>query len=192
MDINHLDEIRQTTLQTRRGPRPALRCKAGFDVGWWFEEKTGGTVELSMEATNAHGQPADWMDDFWWTDVIEKCAEAIVAVELAPTPSALLHPLVLHQLSMIRRVMPHWRIVGHAYLDDLTSEAQIEQLVLGPYHEVRFVDRARSAATAGSGTSSRRIDQLFARIREAQNRLRSNLPVLVRLPEKSAAPLFAA
>jgi hypothetical protein len=193
MDLKHLDEIRGATQQTRRGPRPALRRTACFDTGWWFEEEVGGgVVDLLIEATNAHGQPADWFDDLWWTDVLQKCTDASVTIEIAPTPSALLHPLILHQLTMIRRVMPHWRIVGHAYLDDLTSEEQIGQLVLGPYHEVRFVDRARSPATANASPSSRRIEELFARIREGQNRCGSHRPVLVRLPATHNAPPSAA
>jgi len=188
MDLEACAEIRRATQRSRRGPREPVQVIATFGgEGGLGNDVPMGPVELTIEATNTKLEIAPWLADEWWTEVIQRWADCPVTVHIAPTPGALLLPVVLHQLQMLRRVTPSWWLVGHAYLDDLPTEDAVAELVKSPYHEVRFIDQPRWGAPERDRFSwAPPLEELFARIRREQTRLGTTAPVLVRLPSTNA------
>lgn len=170
------------TERTRRRLTDAAHLVATFDRGESIEfEQTSGPIELAIQATNSDGELAPWLDDIWWTEAITRWGNECVTVRIAPTPDALLHPVLLYQLHMLRRVVPAWRIVGHAYGDDVRTDDQIKQLAASAYHEVRFVDQARMRSGSDDVDPRRPLSELFGAIRVEQRGLGLALPVLSRL-----------
>ena len=195
MDGEELTASREATQKMRQPPREPVRITASFDgTGDLEGEFPARHKELTIEATNADGELALWFDDYWWTDLIERWGHDSVTLHLAPTPGALTHPVVLHQMEMVCRVAPRWRMVGHAYRTDISSADSIELLASSPYHEVRFVDQARPDGSDSTrrGSLDLTVEELFGRIRREQIRVGSTRPVLVRLPAGTVAPATAA
>lgn len=186
MDLEERAEIRHATQRTRRGPRKTVHVLAAFESdGSLGDNVAPAPLELTIEATNTKLEIAPWLVDEWWTEVIRRWADCPVTLHISPTPGALLHPVVLHQLQMLRRVTPSWWLVGHAYVDDLPTEDAVAELIKGPYHEVRFTDRPRWGPPQGDRFSwTPPLEELFARIRREHSRLGTTAPVLVRLPSK--------
>lgn len=184
MDLSSRIEVRDATQRCRRGPRETPRLTAHFDgSGDLGKDLPTGPLELTIEATGEDMELAPWLVDEWWTELIQVLADSQVTVHVAPTPGALLDPVVLYQLEMLRRVAPNWRLVGHAFTDDVATDAAVSDLVRSPYHEVRFADDPRPDA----GPMERRswkpsVDKLFGQIRQQQSRLGKTTPILVRLP----------
>ncbi|MBI4718016.1 MAG: hypothetical protein HY763_09450 [Planctomycetes bacterium] len=145
-----------------------------------------GPIELTIEATSPQGELAPWFDDLWWTELVTCCAEESVTVHLAPTPGALLHPVVLHQLDMVFRVAPRWRVVGQAFRDDIAGADGIELLARSPFHEVRVIDGFRNPDVAVRRLQPLAVEELFAEVMREQRRIGARLPVLVRLPARAA------
>lgn len=190
MELEERAEIRHATQRTRRGPRKMVHVLAAFEGnGSLGDDVAPAPLDLTIEATNTKLEIAPWLEDEWWTEVIQRWVECPVTVHISPTPGALLHPLVLHQLQMLRRVTPSWRLVGQAYMDDLPTEDAVAELVKSPYHEVRFIDQPRWGAPERDRFSwAPPLEELFARIRREQTRLGTTAPVLVRLPSTNAKP----
>ena len=183
MDLDDHSEIRRATEGSRRAPSEPTRIIATYDNGALGADIERGPIVLTIEATNGDSGLAPWLDDIWWTEVIQRWADCHVTVCIAPTPGALLHPVVLHQVEMLRRVVPDWRIVGHAHVDDVASDDDATRLAGSPYHEVRFIDRPRpGTAPSDRCTWKLTVEGLLGRIRNEQSRLGVTLPVLVRLP----------
>lgn len=183
MDLDGQSDMRRAAEGSRRAPREPTRIVATFDNGALGKDIERGPIVLTIEATSGDSELAPWLDDIWWTGVIQRWAECHVTVCIAPTPGALLHPVVLHQVEMLRRVVPDWRIVGHAYVDDVPSDDDATRLAGSPYHEVRFIDQPRLGTPPSDRcTWKLTVDGLFVRICNEQSRLGVSLPVLVRLP----------
>lgn len=183
MDLNAQREIRRSVEARRQAPREPARVVAAYDDGGIPADVLAGPILLTIEATNTDSALAAWLDDIWWTDVIQRWADHAVTVAFAPTPGALLHPVVLHHVEMLRRVLPGWRMVGHGYRDDFAGDAEIGRVAKSPYHEVRFFDQSRPRAPqAAQGTRKLALDELFGRIRREQSRIGVTRPALVRLP----------
>ena len=187
MDSKTRLEVRHATQRLRRPPSKPLRIRASFESdGKLGENLVAAPAELTVEATGPDGEPASWLNDAWWTEVIQRWGDELITVHIAPTASALLHAVVLHQVEMVKRVVPGWRVVGHAYRNDVGSDEAIGQLALSPYDEVRFIDQPRP----GSGSSRARwglaLDELFGQVRREQARVGTTKPILIRLP--AAAP----
>jgi hypothetical protein len=183
-------EARRTTQCARRAPLEAVRINATYDNGGDLgDEVHAGPIELCIEATNADGQIADFFDDAWWLEVIERWADEQVTVKMLHTPAALLHPITLHHMEMVARVAPRWRLVGRAYVSDVTTDEDIVALAQSPYHEVRFIDQPRPGP-AGSKRSigTLPIAELIGRIRREQERMNASHPILVRLPAPIVRP----
>ena len=143
----------------------------------------GSPIDLAIEATDADGLLASWLDDEWWTDVIVRFGESPVTVRFSPAPHALLHPLILVQLEMLRQVVPDWRTVGYGYLDDVSTDADIETIARSWYHEIRFIDQCRNGVPRSDRClPNRAMGELFRMIRHAQSRIEKTTPVLVRMP----------
>ena len=177
-------EMRDATRQSRCRPgQPAPVLVAHAGDGSIAADLPKGAIELTLEVTDAHGELAPWLDDLWWTEVIQRWCDDPIAVKFLPTPGAALHPVVLYQVEMLRRVVPGWRVLAQAYVDDLVSDDDINQIADSAYHEVRFFDQRRP----GKPVSDRfreapPIQELFGRIRMAQARMYRATPILVRLP----------
>jgi hypothetical protein len=177
-------EVRAATQHTRRSPYEPIEIRVGFDGGWETEELDGNRpVVLTVEATNAAEELASWFDDAWWTRIIRLLADHWVTVHIARTPGALLHPVVLHKVDMLRRVMPQWRLVGHAYAGEVSTADAMNQLARSPYHEVRFSDQRRPGALLPDrGTPGPSLAEILIRVRGEQSREDLSMPILVRAP----------
>ena len=184
MDDETCMEAREATQRRRRPPNTSRRVLISFaSEGQLGDDSAPEPTELVIEATNAEGELGHWLDDSWWTEVIERWGDDPITLHIAETPGALLHLVVLHQLEMVRRIAPIWRIVGHAYREDLADDEAIKQLGRGPYDEVRVIDAFRP----GRPPSDRHhpvisLDELFGRIRRVQTDTGTKRPILVRLP----------
>jgi hypothetical protein len=188
MNVEDGPVTRQVAQDNRRAPTEPTRVFATFDgEGKLRAEVPVGPIELMVEATDAGAQLAPWLDDEWWAYVLQRWVDRSVTVQIAPTSGALLHPLVLHQLGMLRRVEPGWRLVGHAYADDVVSDEDVAEMATSPYHEVRFMDRPRVRAAATDRFRSVPVlEELFGRVRTEQARRGARTPILVRLPSTHA------
>jgi hypothetical protein len=139
--------------------------------------------QLHLEPTHDSGEIALWLDDMWWIDAIRRWRDRPMAVHLMPTPFALLHPVLLHQMDMLRRVVPHWRRVGHGYLDDVLTDDDMARIASSPYDEVRIIDGPRPGmhkpAAELRGVA---FPSLLLRVTRLQSAIRATKPVLVRIP----------
>ena len=189
MDQEAITEAREATRRLRRPPSSPVHLRVSVDSGGELaEDVPSGPVELTVEVTNGEGKLADWLDDGWWTTAIERWGDDTLTVHVAPTPNALLHPVTLHQLEMLRRVAPRWRIVGHAFLEDLTSESDIRLIAASPYDQIRFLDGPRSNAAQSKRDLPRlSVEEIFGQIRREEAELGVTRPVLVRLPSGGSA-----
>lgn len=192
MNAPEWTDIRQTTQRSRHAPRTPVSIRATFAAGYEPDDHViGNPIELTLEITNDENELAEWLHDQWWTRIIRGLADRCVTLCIRPTRGALLHPVVLHHLDMLRRVTPEWRLVGLAYLEDVTSDAAIEQVAGSPYHEVRFLGASRpGGASPDRSTEQPLVAELFGRIHEAQAQEGVETPVLTwtrsewtRLPE---------
>ncbi len=190
-----MDSIEQTALRVqtekrRHAPETSRVVRCPFGRGVHVEAfEPHGPFELRLEATDGAGSLAAWLDDAWWTDILQRWGDDAVTIISEPTRDALLHPVLLHQLEMLRRVAPGWRIVGVAFRNDFaaTDFVAVGTLAAGPYHEVRFVDAVRPARSAeASSASVPTLAELFAAIRAEQERTGRSTPVLVRMPALDA------
>lgn len=145
-----------------------------------------GSGVLILEATNADGETAPWFQDYWWTELVERLGTVSLTIHVAPTPSAVLHPEVRHQVEMVRRVVPTWRLIGHAYRTDISGEEDIRTLAMSGFDELRVIDDARPNWSPGRMREDLPTAQILAAIRQEQQQLGTNRPVLVRAPATSA------
>lgn len=190
MNARTRTELRRATQRSRKPPGSRTRLRIAFDGGGRLgEAAVSAPIELTLETTNSDRQLADWLDDLWWTDVLQRWGVDPVWVHIAATPGALLDLVVLHHLDMLRRVAPKWRIVGHAYADDVRTQNDIEQLAASSYHEVRFQDAARPGVDSSRLVApALPLSRLFGEIRRAQSALGVTRPILVRLPLCTTTP----
>ena len=191
MDISRMHtEVRRATQRLRRPPTKPHHIRIPFDGdGELGDDIVPAPLELAIEATNAEGEVAAWFSDYWWTEVIQRWGEEPVTVHIAPTPSALLHLVVLNKLEMLHRVAPRWRVVGHTYASEVATDDAIESLAISPYDEVRFIDQPRPGVMPDRRRWELPLGELFACIRRAQDRSGARRPILTRLPPSAAADL---
>ncbi len=139
-------------------------------------------LTVTIESTNDAMELASWLTDDWWATLMHHWADRVITIHIAPTPAALLNPVLLHQLTMLRRVAPSWRIVGYAFVDDVITDEAVTELAQSPYHEARFRDCPRVPAPPTDRSSwTPTIEDLFSRLRREQTRLGRTMPILVRL-----------
>jgi hypothetical protein len=182
--------VREAVAQTRRRPAKRGVITASSDSDGDFGSIPNAiAIELVVEATTADGELAGWLDDVWWTAAFHDLADRTVTLHVSPTPGALLHPVVLSHLEMVRRVMPEWRIVGHACFKGSSGNDVANQVAVSPYHEVRSVDRSQVDVIASGGTADTdTLVDIFGRIRREQERLGVSSPILVRMPDGTGVP----
>ncbi len=139
MDARTREERRQETSQCRRRPSEPQRIYfEAAGLGATVDVEPGRPTELYIEATTADGTVVPWMTDEWWISMNRACRACAVTIVLLPTPNAILDTIVLHQLEMLRRIAPTWRIVGYALNAEADRESSIERWMLTPYDEIRF------------------------------------------------------
>jgi hypothetical protein len=179
-------DSRSAVERFRRAPigesRPSLRISFKGDTcpALGIESRPG---ELVIEATSPNGEIAEWFDDFWWTDVLNRWMNEAITVIIEPTPGAMVHPVVLHHVSMIRRVAPLWRIIGRGFPADLSRPGAIREIVRSGYHEIQLQDGAPGGQKDGKiDLETRNLDEIFAEIRREQQQIGVQRPILVRIP----------
>lgn len=187
MKDQETENIREAALAQRKRPgQPTTVKMSSGGVGKLPENIPSGSVQLIVEATNIDGELAEWFDAHWWSEAIEVWADSQVLVQIEPTPNALLHPVTLQHIEMLRRVVPHWRIVGLGFRDDIATDDAVVTVAHSLYDEVRIEDADRRPRGQGDRMlHHRRIEDLFAAIRREQTRVGRTRPVLVRLPSSS-------
>ena len=81
MDQETLREARDATQRLRRPPSDPVHIRATVDGrGEIGEDLASGPIELTVEVTDADGEPADWLDDLWWTSLIERWGDDALTV----------------------------------------------------------------------------------------------------------------
>lgn len=185
-----IEPDRSLTERRRHRPREPLHVDVRFDGTTNFpEEATPGPVELCIEATNDEGALAEWCGDDWWAIVLQRWGDDEVTLRVEPTPGAMFHPILRYQMEMLRRVAPRWRLLGHMFRDDVVDDETFAILATAPYHEVCvFDDRRPSVVDAPRKAFVASCAELFARVRERQNKAGLTSPVMVRLPAVRATP----
>ncbi len=178
---------RQNAQRLRRAPGQITNLVATFADGSKIPSPVDditGPIHIVLETTDANGTLATWVHDDWFTTLLQRFGDEFVTLRIAPTPSAILHPSVLYESEMARRVVPHWRVVAAAYIDDIQTDDEINAIANGPYHEVQFFDHARIECGVTDRFSTHlSVEKLFVRLRQAQEKSTGRSPILVRLPE---------
>jgi len=147
-----------------------------------------GPIRIDVESTDSEGGLAKWFGDDWFAELIRRFGDDFVTLHIAPTPEALLHPCVVYEAEMLRRVVPHWRVVITAYLSDVQTLEAAKAVAETPYHELRVLDETRprtvTAERMGLGLS---LTDLFGGLRREKRTASGRMPVLVRLPSRDRA-----
>ena len=179
---------RRLTESTRQRPRSrpilCVAAAATGDCGFCEREVPG---ELHLEATDDLGEAADWFNDNWWMEALERWQDHPLAVHILPTPQALLHPVVVHHIEMLYRVAPRWRRIGHCYVDDVVADEDIRYLAISSYDELRVIDSFRPG-TGKSDSELRevKVEKLIGRVRRVQASVGATRPLLIRVPPAGA------
>jgi hypothetical protein len=176
-------EERRKAERRRLPPRAPVCLEARFDEDRAVEvDDDYRPDEIVVHATNEQGEIAEWLTDHWWYQFLQPWGEVPVTVKIMATPGALLHPVVLCQTEMLRRIAPRWRLVAYAYPDELSTEEDAATLARSAYHEVRFYAQAHvTGGSAHLAAGSRPIEELFGDIRRVQAEAGAMQPILVRL-----------
>ncbi len=142
MDTMTREERRQEVTRRRtRPPQPQrLFFPASGEGGCDTVLEQNRPVEICIETTDAEGCAAAWLTDQWWIQVQSACKHTITTVVILPTPNAMLDAVVLHQLEMLRRITPHWRLICYVDMADIPADVRLERLASLPYDEIRIVE----------------------------------------------------
>lgn len=190
MDAWMQNEQRDRVAATRKRPAPPHRLTVtALGEGGHGPEDGPPPTELLLETTDPTGEIAEWLDDVWLMEALRLWGDRRLVIRVLPSEAALLHPVVLHQLTMFKRVAPNWRAVGYGYCGELCGEAAVEALACSAYDEVHLVEGARSMwARAEPAVHSFRIEDLFKRIRQNQRARGVTRPILVRATSLPGVP----
>ena len=175
---------RREAQERRRPPAEPVCLEATFDDDRILQvSEEDAPDEIKVHVTNNEGELGEWVTDQWWSQFLRMWGDAPLTVRIAPTPAALLNPIVLYQIEMLHRVAPRWRLVGYAYADEVSGDQDVEAIAESPYHEVRFLDTPRPGSVQVSHNTGdvRSIEELFGDIRRAQAEVGVTRPILVRL-----------
>ena len=166
------------TEQQRRKPETGRVLRIPYDAD---PEPLAGVdnsiSELHIEATNGSSDLPFWLDDHFWMEAMRRWANDPLIVHIEPTRNALLHSVVLHQLYMLRRVAPRWRLIGHCYASDLATDTQQTAVAVSPYDELRIIDAIRPGRSAPAQKPN--ANQITERIRKTQEANQRSIPVLI-------------
>ena len=180
----------------RLPPAEPIHIDIGFDADPSLPEPTERNARcirnIAIEATNSDGSLAVWFDDLWWAAAVDCWGNEDATISLAATPDALLHPVVLHEISMIARAAPKWRTIAYAYADDIRTEDNILALARSAYNEVRFHDSLRPGDAVTNRGASWSLGELFGQVQRRQRDIGANRPILVRLPAPKQSKIAKA
>jgi len=184
METPPLMERRKAAAARRRKPRrPQVREFAATGDGDHGPDTVPYPTELRLETTYDDGRIATWFDDTWWLETLRRWKDRSLTIHVLPTPEALLHPIVLHQLEMIRRMLTPWRVIGHCYLPEIAQPILMPRLAINQYDEVRIIDAQRPETEERDVRPARMtLDEVFERVRVIQIEQQADRPLLTRAP----------
>ncbi len=193
MEVQSIAERRKVAVGRRRQP-VGLRTVEfpAFGDGCHGPEIGPYPDELRLESTCDEGQIADWFDDNWWLETLRRWKDCVLTIHLLPTPDALLHPIVTHELEMVRRLQSPWRLIGHAYLSDIAHPLIVPRVAVSHYDEVRIIDRDRPVTDAFAPRPAKlTLAELMAQVHEIQSTEKLSSPLLTQAPVPRACTLPA-
>lgn len=187
MEASTLLERRKVAAARRRRPAPAnVRVFRAAGEGEHGPESDIHPTELRLEVTFPDGRLAVWFDDQWWMETLRRWKDQALTIHLLPTPDAVLHPVVLHELEMVRRLQTPWTVVGHCHLSDVGHPLLMPRLAVSPYDEIRIVDAQRPAAEGyESQSAGLSLAEVFDGVREIQAGHHVAKPLLTRSPRET-------
>lgn len=179
---------RERAAALRRAPGNPVHLVAGHYGNGALGDVSRTPTTITLFTTNDAGEPANWFNDVWWTDLIQVWGAEPLTLQIAPTPGAITNPVVLYFVEMVRRVVPRWRTLGFSFADGDWPESVIQQLARSFFDELRFIDSTGGvSANRPVGGAVRSAAELIGAIRFEQARFGVTQPALVRLPESVAA-----
>lgn len=181
------DEIRSSVSRQRQAPCGARSAIIGCEDDGSLSQVESAPAELRLNATDADGEVAVWFDDAWWMELLGKWSDEPMTIHIEPTREALLHPVVLHHIEMLRRVAPRWRVVGHGYITDVGNASSAVAIARSAYHDVRILDCPRPGVGAADVSGQLTVSELFQKIRQEQERISRSRPILTRVPAETAS-----
>ena len=184
MDVITSEQNRMVATARRRAPGgiKTVHIKADSD-GTLGDELGLFPTDIRIEATYDDGQIATWFSDDWWIELLQRYKDRPLTLHMMPTAEALLHPIVLHELEMVRRLQTPWRLIGHCYLSDIGHPMLISKIVASPYDEIRVVTENRpNNGKAVLRTSQLSLAELLERVKSQQMAEQSVYPLLTRAP----------
>ncbi|NOX59936.1 MAG: hypothetical protein GXP29_13915, partial [Planctomycetes bacterium] len=122
-------------------------------------------------------ETAAWLDDYFWMDLIQRWSDAPISIHLQPTPQVMQHEIINHQLNMLRRVVPHWRLIGQCYISDLEVQSVLQQTAVAVYHEVHILDGRRTDAPTSKPSLD--VEEAIAGMRDIQRANKRSTPIFV-------------
>lgn len=185
MDAPPLMERRKAAAARRRKPvRKQIREFAATSDGEHGREEVPYPTELRLETTYVDGRIATWFDDAWWLETLRRWKDRSLTIHILPTPDALLHPIVLHELEMVHRMLTSWRVIGHCYLPDIAQPILMPRLAVNQYDEIRIIDTERPESQDQDIRPARMtLDEVFERVRVIQIEQQTHRPLLTRAPD---------
>ncbi len=177
MNVTTREQQRNLAAKRRGKPGRVLIVRIPFDgTNDWEPQQSSPPTEIHLESTGASGETAVWLDDHFWMSLIQLWAQETIAVHFLATPGSLTNPVVRHQLNMLRRVVPNWRLIGHCYASDLTEDGVLSQAALGSHHELRLSDAHRPGMQVSGHPL--KIQDIAARIRKIQAANNRTTPIV--------------
>ncbi|MCO6436081.1 MAG: hypothetical protein J5J06_03245 [Phycisphaerae bacterium] len=187
MSRENRQEQQRTARNVRKPPgkRPdvLVRFRGDGELAVDGEVRPGSLI---LEATNCDGDTAPWFQDYWWTQLIDCFANEPLVIHIAPTLRAVMHADVRHQVEMVRRVAPAWRVIGHVHRTDLHGPDDLRTLALSGFDEIRVIDAEGRPSPDERMREDLSAAQIIAGIREEQQQVGTTRPILVRVPASAA------
>ncbi len=165
---------REMTAQRRRRPGAGRTLAIPFHgLDDFIADPHEPPAEIALEATGQHGETAIWLDDFFWLSLLKPWSQYPVRIRFKNTPAGLLHPVVLHQLNMLRRVAPAWRLIAECGVDALADEARRRDAALSGYHEIHLL-----GDNGGQTIPIPELGNLLAQMRQIQAANQRTTPII--------------
>lgn len=184
MQVESITERRKVALARRRQPMGVRTVEfPACGDGSHGPELGPYPDEMRVEATYEDGQIVTWFDDNWWLETLRRWKDHTLTIHLLPTPDALLHPVVTHELEMVRRLQTPWRLIGYAYRSDIGQRSVIRDAAVSRYDEIRVIDQDRPSTDSFAVRPAKfGLAEIFEQVRQAQAAERVSSPTLTRAP----------
>ena len=185
-----MDRRKVTTARRHRPSSVDVRVLTADGDGALGPEIAPTPSEVHLEVTYNDGQVVTWFDDNWWLEILRRWKDRPLTIHFKPTPDALLHSFLIHELEMVRRLMVPWRLVGHCYLSDIGHPLLMSRVAVNPYDEIRIIDMERpSSDEFETKPSNVRFEDVISRVHEIQHRERIGRPIITRAPDPNGSVL---